>query len=982
MSTPDGSSASLLEPIDKPLPTFASDSSSSLEEWTVLKPGLPLSPDTLQKVMCQTGEELKRQSISGERYPKLGDTTCQQQETDQRPVVSRYSSMHQLKQKKIPSVTLLGSRNMDGTLQVVNRLSDPFGDDAAVSDPVTMAKKKTSISNLTAAAAAVEASTKSPTANAIPRQTKTSSLRARLSAGQLIRDEQTRVHGSTESNALGASGDPPTGPHRRDSYQIRKEPQTRRSNDSLQLSVRTKASVSSLRKQKSAHSLRSNEPTECRAKGHAPAQFVGGSRRPGLPPRPSSRSSSRNAPRGCHSGPSTRSPDRQSDDPLPTSGNRANSIEGALPIVKSRVKPRKSSIPVPSSITSNARSVGSRDCLKTSETIQTTVADKVAARKESAVPGHSPSSQLRSELEAKIDRSLANEGSVQVFRDANEPGSLAAIEESPQHAFTTKHISMKAPEYGPSLRVSPSAERLIMGTPNVNTANKENQPISEKLRKGFFQKATNGAYKQPTSVISPAPAINKRLNRPLSSHGMLQSSPRHEFIHSNAREKKVKSANMSSTFSMDHDPTPDSCRTNTDACKTSVASSNADLFFDAQERPRGSATEDLLVEQKQEGEQDTNEAVWIAPIKEQAEKALTEVQKTESISSEHNKGDVADEAQDQSKKVPPCIPLKDSKMITKDSPQFAANARNRMVKQQAQTPTQSNSKTPSSGTPSNAGSYPPRSSSRVAHPSYTARTPSHSPLTTERALFTAPKDDIHQEAIQNNLGSLHGYGSAQIDIKLGSKQSFSVRDSTAQESFKSSGSHSMSRNPFSNIRNLFNKRASTPDPFRSNANKASTSTKASLLKNSKTNPRKASVTVTGSPFPPIDSIPSIYRPTLASNNRANTLRNASLKSSTATPPLTSPAPTSVSSTTTLAINLLAAARDEQSSPRKERLLQISRIMVDAITQARDAEKAAEEAKMAARKADVAKEICEGLVGEVGRLVKEGRGDLGGFGVNW
>ena len=50
-------------------------------------------------------------------------------------------------------------------------------------------------------------------------------------------------------------------------------------------------------------------------------------------------------------------------------------------------------------------------------------------------------------------------------------------------------------------------------------------------------------------------------------------------------------------------------------------------------------------------------------------------------------------------------------------------------------------------------------------------------------------------------------------------------------------------------------------------------------------------------------------------------------------------------------------------------------MVDAITQARDAEKAMEEAKQASRKAEVASVLCKRSLGEVERVVKGFRNEM-------
>ena len=67
---------------------------------------------------------------------------------------------------------------------------------------------------------------------------------------------------------------------------------------------------------------------------------------------------------------------------------------------------------------------------------------------------------------------------------------------------------------------------------------------------------------------------------------------------------------------------------------------------------------------------------------------------------------------------------------------------------------------------------------------------------------------------------------------------------------------------------------------------------------------------------------------------------------------------------------------EQSSPKKERLLELGSVMVEALTQARDAERAMEEAKQAARKAEVAFLCCEKSVKDVTRSVMVWKRELG------
>ena len=75
----------------------------------------------------------------------------------------------------------------------------------------------------------------------------------------------------------------------------------------------------------------------------------------------------------------------------------------------------------------------------------------------------------------------------------------------------------------------------------------------------------------------------------------------------------------------------------------------------------------------------------------------------------------------------------------------------------------------------------------------------------------------------------------------------------------------------------------------------------------------------------------------------------------------------------MAIQILDAARDEETSPKKERLMKLGEVMVAAITRAGDAEKAMEEAKQAARRAEVAHVLCQKSLGDVNRCVREWSG---------
>ena len=256
-----------------------------------------------------------------------------------------------------------------------------------------------------------------------------------------------------------------------------------------------------------------------------------------------------------------------------------------------------------------------------------------------------------------------------------------------------------------------------------------------------------------------------------------------------------------------------------------------------------------------------------------------------------------------------------------------------------------------------SSSLPPRSSSRTTHPDFINKHSPTSPLSNKEHV---PKEFTDR---QNRLGSLRGHATSQIDpAEQPVSNRNSVRTSIARESNKTQGS--ISKGMISNIKGLFHKRSSD-DPF------------ASSHKNGKKNKHsKISITSNGSPFPPISEVHPIHRPTLSSIRRTNATPKASLSQMRSpTPSINSPAPSELATTTTMAMQLLESARKERNSPKKERLLELGKILVDAITQARDAEKALEEAKHATRKAEVSYALCKKSVSDVKKVVEEWRDEM-------
>lgn len=224
--------------------------------------------------------------------------------------------------------------------------------------------------------------------------------------------------------------------------------------------------------------------------------------------------------------------------------------------------------------------------------------------------------------------------------------------------------------------------------------------------------------------------------------------------------------------------------------------------------------------------------------------------------------------------------------------------------------------------------FPPRSSSHTKHPDYTASISSFEQNEIE------PKSDAGDFFPPLTLMASHRQMSSQTILADTSK-----RDSTAHSS-----QSSLSKGLKSGFRGLFHSKRST-DTLNSSINK-----------------KPIKVAAAGSPTISMSDIHPLYRPTAASPNRTK----PPVQRSNRTPDTP---PTEMSNTTAMAMGLLESVRQERSSPKKMRLLSMGKLVVDAITQARNAEKAYEEAKMAAREAEIASELCNRSVSELAGLMR-------------
>ncbi|KAL2039360.1 hypothetical protein N7G274_008028 [Stereocaulon virgatum] len=923
----DGSSSTLesktlIDAGDKPLRRRSPLGNTETEEdWPVLDPKRSTSPGTLREKMREQGSQLVQQAVSSEeeRYPLLGNTVRHVPSEEQIPV-SRYSESYKALTKNTPTTKLDPIPNHN-EVQLNGRKSidDPFKDGVYDHGPVLPSKGlPASPSGLSAAAAASAGRLRhEPKSTIEPRQTRTSSLRARLSAGQLVKDDHNKVVGFTDFTA-------PTEPTiaRRESLRTRKEAQAGRSI--------TPPVTNTVRGKSSRDSIGSNR---------APAQFVGGSRRPAHPRRPSSRSSLHKETRALTPPlvPSRPAPPR----PVSKVGN-PNGTESADKGMNSKISSRKSSIPVPCA--SVEYSSSEKEHLSVSKA-PGSVAPKIPKkepRNENGIYQDRLSAEIIGELRATTPPPV-NGWLPQISLEHNASRALEDIEESPQHTYQLKRLSLNTFDVGPTLKISPSANRFIMGP------GPESKPLTKKRSKELdLARVKDDARTRKFSTM-PVSAPKIGPERPSSSQGLSRLTPRAGLVDPQIREKKTKSADFSGTSASDRvqqesvKPTSRPCDYAHSSAKVSKSSTNTsnDPFFDAPEDPL-SKLQEIAVPLQAEDQHDglMDEAAWISPIKE-----------TKSVA-----GDGKILVLDEHFPAKPREGVKDdmktqTKLVSKDAP----------AKPQPFTPEQTYTKHPSS-----SGSYPPRSSSRTPHHDLTSTKAPTSTPTTNKGPPTPPKDSPKEQEFsrrQNELGSLHGHRSSPLDLNgLAPKFESTTRDpardptrdstrTSAHGSYKSQAS--VSKGMLSNFRGFFHKRAVEKEP----------------LQSTKKSKSKVSITANGSPFPPISEVHPIHRPTLASMNRSNaTTPRPGSAATPATPSFVSPVPTEVSTTTNLAMQILNEARNERSSPKKERLLELGKIMVDAVTQARDAEKAMEEAKQAARKAEVANALCKRSLAEVEKCV--------------
>ncbi|MCJ1380621.1 hypothetical protein MMC17_003729 [Xylographa soralifera] len=516
----------------------------------------------------------------------------------------------------------------------------------------------------------------------------------------------------------------------------------------------------------------------------------------------------------------------------------------------------------------------------------------------------------------------------------NEVPTPATVQAWRARAFAMERLSRVAPTHGPKMWISHSADRLIMGEEesdkeNISNPTTKNKDLRRVVIRKEFRKSRDGAALRSHTI--------SELNRPLTSQGLVRSGSQDDLDGGEFRKKRAQS------ISMDYSPRRSNLQQhiilNGVSARSTVTSIGDDPFFDARsqmedtrfvddrsdatsQHKRQSLYEDAIV----------GESSWISSLPERAF-SIKPRRAPSTLKVAIHQDD-------------PNLTTVDSNTGTDDKGDKPATCQEEALK----TPTRAERET--AGSPE---IFPPRSSSHTPVPDFTV----NEPALLENQKYPAEEMALFQEDVDQDSTRTASFRS-HIDGNT------SQHGSTTQESMISKAS--TSKGVFFNVRGFFHKRASDKNLIGSSSKKIARISKASI--NSK-----------GSPFLPVSDAQRLDRPTVSSENRnaSKGNRSQSMNMMLDTPVLESPRKSELSNNTALAMEILETARHEPSSPKKERLLELGKIMVNALTQARDAEKAMEEAKQAARKAEISYMLCTKSVSEIARSVHDWRLELGRVG---
>ncbi|MCJ1425837.1 hypothetical protein MMC29_003737 [Sticta canariensis] len=933
-TSPMKEARSLIDASEKPLRRSPPGMPHKQEEWPVLSPQ-KLTTTYPSQVMSHHGK-LPASSSPNERCHDF-DIGSPPAPLIGRKSATKLSPSHNIRRKQIPPAK---PRDQVGPASKPSKAVVKSDNHRNLMTASGFAESSTTEPpNLSSSVVTTEKSAYEAASMGHPRQTRTSSLRARLSADQQKKDNsdvKTRAVGFIDLASVNKSPSKPS----KDSLSVLGETGTRSQGALATNLLRAKSSTGSM------HANR------------APAQFVGGSRRPHSH-RPSSRSSLRSDSRARVSSPTLQPPKRPAP-VVPISSEVLDPETIAEAESSKTTESRRSSIPVFRHTASSINSPpAENEIASVNAKLENDSRLSDGPRNAFGMIEDHPTKPLPfNQNEEATDKPTGGKPSMASKNTMPYPSNLQAIEESPRQGYHIKRLSVASPENGPTLKISPDAERLIMGVSTDKESGSEYKPVKGKDLPDSFR--TSDQHEK-ASGTGPVADLKKRLERPSSSQGFSYSASRFGLVSKESREKKVRSAELSNFLPTDRLHQHSAKPKTTHVRKSADISVDDDPFFDAystlgNDQAKVAASTALIKDPtSDEGKVTAEEASLISPLSDEHHdlskgKAVFVVDSAPpTLQSQLSSGSFEDQ------KFP----------IVANSAKEAADIKQMPSEEMLRS--NDNAENPLPSTPersrdsnnSTSSSFPPRSSSRTSPPDYTVNESAKpSPTSPSERELPASKEFLLRH---NQLGASKGHASSPVDISQGAG---AKRDSAARDSTKTQ--NSISKGMLSNIRGLFHKRSTDYDPCSERSSKKFKPT--------------TSIGPSGSPFPPISEIHPIHRPTLASNNRRVIKDYKPITVNTnidtpATPSFVSPLPSEISATTTLAMQLLESARTERSSPKKERALELGTIMVEAITQARNAERAMEEAKQVARRAEVAYALCKKAVGDVSRRVLEWRDEF-------
>ena len=875
-------SRSLIDASEKCLRRSPPDRTDGEEDWPSLFPERPTTPFTLRQMTHPTAA-LPSHLTTGEK--------------------KRYSLMtaHRAEEPMIGDARSAETKYSTSKHSIARKPLTPPKD-----YPPSKLASQPSCSVGTAAVDNYEAEAKSFPE---PRQTRTSTLRARLSAGSVISNES-----GASAKGVGFTD-------------FTKDP----SNNITTRSARSR---------------------------RAPAKIIAGSRRPTS--RQDSRQSLRGDFRALNSAGDIEKECKNMAFDVDKNENNVLEIKPAdVMKIDDQVTPRKSSIPVMNKSLPGLAVKDISSHRSKSTKVRSALLDL-------------PSAETPGKVFSIFDDGLPTVPGSTQYSQLPVAANTSANTFSRAEIYRVKRLSENLAGHGPTLKISASAEHIIMG----KETDKENTPKTgvkqdDDLRRAVMMESHTRKLVRIATKMSAG-------GRPSSSDDTPQSNARRGDLKNKERSMKARSDDLDGAQRKEKLRHSDSVKsvTSLEATKSSV--NDEDPFYAAhftnvdRERVRSSpkAGENLGLYNKAASNKEGRS--WNSAVPKQDIGSVDNgIEIGLQIGSGPNEapGKPSSEATRGSGNCGNFeTALKKPTQGIQQSKEM--NAKKAAREGQPHTPERAIQSTSGSG----SSSFPLRNSSRTVHPDFTTgsgmKDPSPATLLGRAAHNPSQEFGIHQ----NELDGSTDLGSSQVNLQPSKTDATATtkRDSTAQSSYKSQSS--FSKSTFSSrFRGIFHKRSSEST--------GQTSLNTSIRPTEKKEEKKPSkstikVSMTGSPFPATSEAQTNRRTRQPipkqQNNQPSTQQTPLTQESyphLSSPNIPSPAQLQLSSPTALAMSILESARHESSSPKKEKLLELGKAMVDAITQARDAEKAMEEARLAAGRAEGAYELCKGAVGGVCRAVE-------------